>query len=207
MGYNMRIYVDFDDVISETALYFTFLVKRLFGKDISYDDIRFFNLQKSFDLTDSEYEYMMEVAHRDEELASYKETEGASVILNKWISDGHTVEIVTGRPFSSARATKLWLNNHGLKNLKVIHVDKYGREQPLSRGDIECALTVDEFAKLHYDFAVEDSPLGLEHLKRIEGCKVAVYDRPWNQTVQLEENSSRCKSWNEIDDMFSALRQ
>ena len=55
----MNIYVDFDDCLCETARYFTVLVKELYGKEVPYEDVRFFDLQKSFDLTQEQYEHMM----------------------------------------------------------------------------------------------------------------------------------------------------
>lgn len=50
----MKIYVDFDDILSETALYFSHLVKKMFGKYVPYENIKSFSLQKSFDLSDEE---------------------------------------------------------------------------------------------------------------------------------------------------------
>ena len=36
----MKIYVDFDDILSETALYFSHLVKKMFGKYVPYEDMK-----------------------------------------------------------------------------------------------------------------------------------------------------------------------
>ena len=49
----MKIYIDFDDVLCETAEYFTKIAKELFGIDVPYRQVQFFNLQKSFDLNES----------------------------------------------------------------------------------------------------------------------------------------------------------
>lgn len=38
----MRIYVDFDDCLCETARHFSGLVADLFGKDVPYENISFF---------------------------------------------------------------------------------------------------------------------------------------------------------------------
>lgn len=46
----MKIYIDFDDVLCETAEYFTKIAKELFDIDVPYRQVQFFNLQKSFDL-------------------------------------------------------------------------------------------------------------------------------------------------------------
>ena len=52
----MKIYIDFDDVICETAKYFTKPAKELFGIDVPYREVQFFNLQKSFE---QGYQYNM----------------------------------------------------------------------------------------------------------------------------------------------------
>ncbi|WP_296873777.1 hypothetical protein [uncultured Methanobrevibacter sp.] len=59
----MKIYIDFDDVICETAKYFTKIAKELFGIDVPYRQVQFFNLQKSFDLSDDQYDKLMEAGH------------------------------------------------------------------------------------------------------------------------------------------------
>ena len=60
----MKIYVDYDDCLCETAREFTVIAKRLFGKDVPYEKVRFFNLQESFELTDDEYQQLMVEGHR-----------------------------------------------------------------------------------------------------------------------------------------------
>ena len=59
----MRIYIDFDDVLCETALAFTRIAKEMFGINVPYREVQFFNLKKTFDLTDSQYEELMKAGH------------------------------------------------------------------------------------------------------------------------------------------------
>ena len=68
----MNIYIDFDDCLCETAKHFSILVQHLFNKNIPYEDIKYFDLKKSFSLTDEQYEYMMVEAHKPEILLSYE---------------------------------------------------------------------------------------------------------------------------------------
>ena len=102
----MRIYVDYDDCLCETARAFTVIAERLFGKKVPYEKVRFFNLQDSFGLTDEEYKEIMIEGHRPEILLSFEETPGASRVLNEWIDRGHEVSIITGRPFSSFETSR-----------------------------------------------------------------------------------------------------
>ncbi len=101
----MNIYVDFDDCLCETARYFSALVGDMFGKNIPYENIDFFDLQKSFSLTDDEFEKMMIYAHQPKELLSYDETPGAVKTVNGWIDIEYDVSVITGRPYSAYEAT------------------------------------------------------------------------------------------------------
>ena len=82
----MKIYIDFDDVICETAKYFTKIAKELFGIDIPYLQFQFFDLQKTFDLNDTQYDELMKAGHLPENLLNYEETPGASRVINKWVA-------------------------------------------------------------------------------------------------------------------------
>ena len=199
---NMKIYIDFDDVICETAKYFTKLAKDLFDINVPYNQVHFFNLQKSFGLTDTQYDELMIAGHLPENLLAYEETPGASETINKWLDDGHEVSIITGRPFESYESSRSWLDNHGLERVPVVCVDKYGREN--FNKDFSYGMTLEELYQLTFDFAVEDSPAAFEHVMHFDNCKVAVFDRPWNNKFELpNDRFTRCRNWQEIDNLFA----
>lgn len=196
----MRIYVDFDDCICETARDLSSLAASLFGKIVPYEEIAAFDLHEAFGLNDAEYTKLMDKAHSDSFVRGYKETEGAVAVLNSWLDRGYDVEIVTGRPFVTAKSSRLWLDEHGLSRLPIVFVDKYGREPPPPSPDAPRALSLDELFERKYDFAVEDAPAAFRHLTRFENCRVAVYSRPWNRRSALpSEAFSRRSSWSDID--------
>lgn len=198
---NMKIYIDFDDVICETAKFFTKLAKDLFDINVPYNQVHFFNLQKSFGLTDTQYDELMIAGHLPENLLAYEETPGASETINKWLDDGHEISIITGRPFESYESSRSWLDNHGLKRVPVVCVDKYGREN--FNKDFSYGMTLEELYQLTFDFAVEDSPAAFEHVMHFENCNVAVFDRPWNNKFELpNDRFTRCRNWKEIDNLF-----
>lgn len=202
----MKIYIDFDDVICETAVYFTKLVKELFGIDVPYKDVRFFDLKQSFNLDDKQYDELMRVGHLPNILLSYEETPNASIVINKWIDEGHLVSIITGRPFDSYEPSRQWLDEHGLGRAQLFCVDKYGRE--LFRTNCNFNMTLAELYEKTFDFAVEDSPAAFEHVLHFKNCTVAVFDRPWNKDEQLpNENFVRCMDWNEIDKLLNKCKE
>jgi len=200
----MNIYIDFDDVICETALYFTQIAKELFDIDVPYSQVQFFNLQKSFDLSDGQYDELMRVGHIPENLLAYEETPGACVTINKWLDEGHQVSIITGRPFDAYDPSRRWLDEHGLQRVPIFCVDKYGRE--IFNQDCSYNLTLEKLYEMSFDFAVEDSPAAFEHVMHFADCRIAVYDRPWNRDAKLPSDSFvRCRDWNGIDELLHSI--
>ena len=194
---SLKIYVDFDDCICETARYFSTLAWDLFGKNIPYEKIRFFDLQKSFSLTEEEYKYMMTEAHRPEALLSYEETPGASAVLNALIDKGHDVQVITGRPCSAYEASREWLNSHGLERLNLYCLNKYGRDAFYE--DDSFTLELEDYYKMHFDYAVEDSPSAFRFFSHLPELNVLVYDRPWNRECEFPgERYIRCSDWDFI---------
>ncbi len=194
----MRIYIDFDDVICETARYFTILAKVLFGIDLPYREVQFFNLQKSFNINEEQYKELMKAGHLPENLLAYEETPGATGTINKWVNEGHEISIITGRPFESYEASRKWLDEHHLERVPLFCVDKYGREN-FNQG-LSYSMTLADLYNRTFDLAIEDSPAAFDHVVHFENCKVAVFDRPWNKNAEFpNENFVRCTGWEEID--------
>ncbi len=201
----MRIYIDFDDVITETAVAFTEVARELFDIDVPYQEFQFFNMQKTFGLTNEQYDELMRVGHLPEKLLSYQEAPGACDTINRWIDEGHEVSVITGRPFEAYEPSRQWLDNHGLERAALYCVDKYGREKVVTSNTFN--LTLDDLYNMTFDLAVEDSPLAFEHVTHFEGCKVAVYNRPWNTQVELPgDNFVRCAGWNEIAELAEKIQ-
>ena len=74
----MNIYVDFDDVICETARDLSALAARLYGIEAPYDTIKAFDLHEAFGLNEDQYLRLMAVAHSREIILGYTETPGAT---------------------------------------------------------------------------------------------------------------------------------
>ena len=193
----MNIYVDFDDCLCETGRYFPGLAAKLFGKDIPYEAIRHFDLQKSFSLTEDQYVRMMTEAHRPESLLSFEETEGASETINAWIDSGYGVSIITGRPASAYEPSRAWLDRHGLERARLYCLNKYGRDSFLKGSDFN--LELEDYYRMPFDYAVEDSTTAFQFFAHLPELRVLVYDRPWNQQCVFPgENYCRCFDWETI---------
>ncbi len=199
----MKIYIDFDDVICETARYFTKIARELFEIEVPYEEIHFFNLQRSFGLTDTQYDQLMRAGHIPDTLLAYEETPSASRYINKWLQEGHEIRIITGRPYDSYEPSRQWLDEHGLKQVPLFCVDKYGRE--IFNQDCSYSLRLEDLYRMEFDFAVEDSPAAFEHLLHFKSCRVAVFDRPWNrEAIFPGENFVRSRDWEAVDALLKS---
>lgn len=197
----MKIYIDFDDVICETAKHITKIAKELFGIELPYREMQFFNLQKVFELDDAQYDRLMKECHTPENLLAYEETPHASEVINRWLSEGHEISVITGRPFDAYGPSRQWLDLHGLERVPLFTVDKYGREKNIN--GFSFGMTLEQLYGMTFDFAIEDSPAAFEHVRRFENCRIAVFDRPWNRQTELpDERFMRCKGWLDIEKMF-----
>ncbi len=197
----MNIYVDFDDCLCETALNFSKMVGEMFGKDVPYEKIKFFDLQRSFSITKEQYDEMMIEGHRPEVLLSYKETPGASETLNKWIDKGWNVSIITGRPYSAYEPSRQWLDQHGLERVRMFCFNKYGRDSFIKNSAF--SLEVEDYKKMKFDYAVEDSPSAFRFFDHLPELKVMVFDRPWNREAEFPNNNYvRCTDWKMIERMI-----
>lgn len=202
----MKFYVDFDDCLCETARALTGIAERLFGKTVSYEEIRFFNLKESFDLTDEEYEQLMIEAHRPEVILSYEETPGASQVLNEWIDQEHEVSIITGRPFITYEASRIWLDEHGLDRVRLFFLDKYGRDYFIKNSSFN--LELEDYYRMKFDYAIEDSPNAFKFFDHLPELKVMVYNRPWNQECELPDRRfRRCPDWEWIRQQVDSDRR
>ena len=199
----MRIYVDFDDCLCETGRSFSKLVMEMFNKNIPYDQMNYFELDKSFDLDEEQYEQFMTRAHEPEIILSFDATPGAPETINEWISRGYEVSVITGRPSSVYESSRIWLDEHGLKNVRLYCLNKYGRDFFIKNSDY--SLELEDYYKMKFDYAVEDSPKAFRFFEHLPDLKVLVVDRPWNRgCVFPNKNYQRCFNWESIRKIVAA---
>jgi hypothetical protein len=201
----MRIYVDFDDVLCETARHLSVLARDLFARNVPYEAISEFDLQQAFALSGAEIDHLMEHAHRAEFLTRLDPAPGGLEAVRALEKNGHTVAIVTGRPATSHDGSCGWLSKHALSHLDLVYVDKYGRAPANTPPGTPKTLTLDEFATLHFDVAIDDAPTALDLLADRRNCTVIVYDRPWNRRYAPAANMRRSVSWPEIVSLIGSL--
>jgi 5'(3')-deoxyribonucleotidase len=201
----MRIYVDFDDVLCETASALADLARARYGREVPFEQIHTFDLRIAFRLDDTQYDELMEQAHSPAFLRELVPTPGAVACLAAWQRHAQEVVVVTGRPAFTHRVSRAWLDRQGLGSLPVWYVDKYQRSYPAAPADPEAPplLSVPAFQREPFDLMIDDSPMALEILRQRPAGHTVVFDRPWNRTYPCAgARVARCRGWQEVDAFF-----
>ena len=195
MTENRTIYVDMDDVICETCRGFLKLLHSEFNRCVAYEDVKVFDLTKSFSMSFDEIEVFMERAHQPDILSAFIPLPGALETLQNWVDRGYKIDIMTGRPPSTRVITEEWLDRHGVGYNSLNFVDKYGRRE-FDSSFCE-ALTLADLAAKRFCLAVEDSAATAEFLAEHEVAPVVLIDRPWNRK-EISDGIKRMTGWQEL---------
>ncbi|MBR1855055.1 MAG: 2-dehydropantoate 2-reductase, partial [Lachnospiraceae bacterium] len=76
-------------------------------------------------------------------------------------------------------------------------LNKYGRDSFIKNSDF--SLEIEDYYKMHFDCAIEDSPSAFRFFGHLPELEVMVYDRPWNQGCEFPgKNFHRCFDWEMI---------
>jgi uncharacterized HAD superfamily protein len=201
MSGDRRIYVDFDDVLCETARAFLSLLRRNHGRTVAFERILSFDLGRSLGLEPGEARELMRQLHTREMLVSIEPVDGAVPVLTRWAEAGCTICVVTGRPPFTDTASREWLEANGVPYDSLTFVDKYSRNHAASGG--VRALDLREFGCREFCLAIEDSPSMAGFLAREMNVPVVIFDRPWNADAPVvraagEAGIRRCSTWREI---------
>jgi uncharacterized HAD superfamily protein len=202
-----RVYVDLDDVLAQTVRGLLRLLECHHGQRLEEEQVRHFDLGRSFALAPAELEAFMRLAHDPEELAALEPHPDAARALGAWLAAGYDVFVMTGRPPSTEEDSRGWLQAHAIPHTRVLSVDKYGRRdwgEPAGR-----ALPLDALEALDFALAVEDSLDMAAHLVERCAVRVALMDRPWNRDLsglsrQAQRGIARCRDWAELLARFPA---
>ncbi len=200
---SVPIYVDFDDVLCETARMLAHLIGKQFGKYVQFEDIHSFQLDASFGLQVAEQEVLFGLFHDSDVLMQLQPVPGAIAGMQQWHRAGCRVEIVTGRPPDTADVSCAWLEAHAVPFEGITFVDKYQRGHGPVAGVKQ--MSMEEVSEAQFALAVDDSPTMALELARHAPYDIALFDRPWNRTLTTDGMPGRvmrCKGWAELIDLY-----
>ena len=196
-----RIYVDIDDVLSETIERLVDLFEELHDRRVEPEEVAHFDLARSFGLDARQIERFMERAHAEDVILSRAPLEGAAEVLARWSGEGRRVTLVTGRPPSTHEVSRRWLEAHGVPHDEVHHLDKWNR--PSWNEEALPAIGFEDLPGFDFEFAIEDSLDTAVRLVESLDIPVLLMDRPWNRLLDgvapaTRAGIVRCRSWAEI---------
>lgn len=205
MADGRTLFVDLDDVLSETTLALLALLEERTGRRLGLEEVGTFDLETAFGFDAKQWRAFMVAAHDDAVLGAMDPRPGAAATLERWAAAGWRIEVMTGRPPSTEPASRAWLERHRLAHHHLECVDKYGR--PDWRGGRRPATPLHRMAERAYSGAVEDSPSTAAFLAAELGIVVALLDRPWNRDLDhlsppVRRRIVRCRDWSEVALVF-----
>lgn len=203
-GAQSRIYVDVDDVVSDTVTGLLRALEKLHGKVVRFDEVLHFDLGRSFGLGADELDRFMQEIHRPEWLEALEVREGAASVLRSWLERGYQVALMTGRPPHTNSSSRRWLAKRGIPHSAFYSVDKYARH---AAGD--ASLSLDALAQMNFTLAVEDSLETAIYLADELELPIALMDRPWNRRTdglapRTLARITRVDGWDELAERFPA---
>ncbi len=201
-----RIYIDIDDVLSQTIAQLNDLLHHHHDRRVPYEEVTHFDLGVSFGLADNEVERFLEIAHQPEAIRTIAIVDGAVSALSGWTRAGYEIHLLTGRPPSTEEATRHWLETHGVPHVQLDFVDKYGRAKTWSEEGPR-PLPLEELASMEFCLAVEDSLEVATFLATELEVDVALMDHPWNRDTRrlserVQQRIVRCSGWKEVIERF-----
>lgn len=193
------VYVDLDDVLAETLRAFISVLRTMHGREVAFEQIKSFDLGKSFALSPKELKAFMHAAHAAEVLLDEVQpiTE-AFTTLRAWAAAGAHITVVTGRPISTYDATQQWLERHSAPYHILRFVRKYGKND--LEKSIRQPLPLRTLLKASFAFAVEDSPRMATFIVERLSLPVILLSKPWNaERLDVEDSPllRRCATWAE----------
>lgn len=189
----LPIYVDMDDVLCESTRTFVKIIEREFGIHASFENATSFDMRESFGLTQEQFAHFFRLAHLPQTIREFPLVEGSRCVLMDWVSQGHEITVVTGRPPESYEASLEWLKTNEIPFSSLVFVDKYSREDGANT-----VLSLERVCDMGFSLAVEDSSAIAEYIAGTMGIPVVLLDRPWNRNGPSATNIKRCYSWFEI---------
>lgn len=193
------VYVDYDDVLCETARGLAAIAAREYGWRGRFEDVFSFDLGKSFGLETDCAQTLLDRAHEPATLMSLAPVPGSAEGLARLAAAGFEVCIVTGRPIGTRSPSVRWLQRHGMAFDELLFVDKYRRHGEDSAG----TLRLEDLALRRFHCAVEDAPSMIRFLTERTQIPVLLFERPWNAELEIALGATgfrlrRCPCWDDV---------
>jgi uncharacterized HAD superfamily protein len=174
----MKLGFDIDGVIANFADPLIRTVKKNYGLQIKESDITSFDINIFLGITKAEEKQLIEEILSGD-LPLYG---GAKETIEQLSKEGHSIYLLTGRWSHMRDLTQTWLKEKDIAYTEL-HLLPLGKKYQVNVEGL--------------DVIVEDSlEEALEWTTKVKN--VLVFDRPWNQSLNVKGLTRRVHSWKEI---------
>jgi uncharacterized HAD superfamily protein len=186
----MNIALDIDGILANADFAFRTMMRRLFKRPFPKHKVKSFHYEDSFELSNSEINEFYKMFHDEKLWLGMKPLKGAVESVRR-LADNNRIVIVTARPHYIKEATVKWLQKNKINYQEIYFTlaDKHLLQENYNE---------------KIDIFLEDHPVYIERIAAA-GIKVIMFEYPWNQHLDNQENICRVKNWQEAMKAISKL--
>jgi uncharacterized HAD superfamily protein len=179
----LRIGVDFDGVLFDHVPYMLRGFRDGHGIDLEAEGFRHWDFfqYRAVREQDLPWSCVRAILHRIEtDPALHRlppRDPHARAVMQRWMSEGHEVSVVTARGEASRAVTELFLESHHIPH---------------------DALVMQAAKKTGYDILVDDAPHNVL-TAAADGALALLMDHPYNRDVPTKRNPLRVRTWHDVE--------
>jgi uncharacterized HAD superfamily protein len=191
MGYNnnMRIGIDFDDVIADSMQVVVDLHNREYSTSYSKEDAASFYLEEIWGGAKEEWEEKLAEFLSTKYLADLNPMAGILSAMELLKENGHELYIISGRSGKQVAAAEKWIELHFPTTFNDVYCEH-------SSVGVDPLTKAERCKELGIDLMIEDSMHSARECAAAD-IRVFLFDQPWNRG-DLLPNMTRVSSWDEI---------
>lgn len=189
-----KIGIDFDDVLFAFNQSYTEHHNRMYGTDMSFDQITNFDMEKVWNIPMTEILPRIETFYNSEDHEKTNVLAGAAEAIQK-LKETYDLYVVTSRPDRMRDATVNWLSQNIPYLQNRVH---FTNQFAMNEGEGNARNKSEVCKNLGIELFIDDAVM---HARDISGAgiKVLLYDTPWNRKYK-NDDITRVHSWDEIVD-------
>lgn len=196
----MKIAVDLDEILSNSTLEFLDFYKNYYGEDFTLAQITDYSYD-AINFSKEPHHVVMTKFHNSKEFEAMSLVIGAKEAITE-IAKEHELFVISGRPESLRERTITWLDNNFPNCFKDVFItNTYSFEKNHKH------VTKSSFCFEHGATLLIDDQLVFSEECAEKGLKVLLFDYPWNQKGNLNQNITRVHSWSEIVGIVNDLAE
>ena len=185
----MNIAIDIDEVLAQFLQAVIDYHNNTYNTNLTTDQFHTYHFWDTWGGTRQEAIDKVADFARSDYFPKIKPVEGAQEAI-QILNQNHTLTVITARPETMEKETRLWLNTYFPKTFDQIFFTNHWTDEceTRSKGDI-CNL-------VNADLLIEDN-LDYAHDCLNGKRKVLLFNHPWNQSDDLPDSITGVQSWSE----------